>query len=233
MKGYGRVQSDVTSPERAGYFSEWEKTRERQSSPPGATSQPEVASPQSRLKPANPPQGAGRVEVPSPGTEAKEIRQRMQEVERLRRALEEEYASLERRLRAAVARQAPPQHERDAMLAAAVQAKASREEQQAAAGAARPDPPGPSPRVKTAMADLGSRLAERFGSIRAAFLHLDTDRSSCLDAAEFRNILELYSFEPSLAEEMVAALDGNGDGLIEFYEFVQLLEGSVGGVKHR
>jgi len=71
-------------------------------------------------------------------------------------------------------------------------------------------------RITNHMDSLANRLRERFGTIRAAFLHLDTDRSSVLDAGEFKTILKLYNFDNAAAEEMVKELDRNGDSLIEF-----------------
>jgi len=249
-EGHGRVQSDVTSPERAGYLSEWERAREKQSASPGATQQQEVTAPQQRIRPEYPPtpgvpaaMGYKSPGPVSPGTETREIRQRMEEVETLRRALESEYGSLDKRLRAVEARTTQRQvpevpaaeprrglslevrpalvkDERDAMVAHAIKARAGREAREKRAE--KRDPAAE--KLKSQMADLSSRLQERFGSIRAAFLHLDTDRSALLDAAEFRKILELYNFEPGVAEAMVAALDTDNDGLIEFYEFVDLLD---------
>lgn len=89
----------------------------------------------------------------------------------------------------------------------------------------------PSQRVALAMvrqekqlAELGRRLRERFGEIRLAFLHLDTNRDSVLDAGEFKRILQMYNFDAVTAEDIVLALDGNSDGKIEFHEFVDLLD---------
>jgi len=74
------------------------------------------------------------------------------------------------------------------------------------------------------MEELACALSSKFGTIRGAFLHLDNDRSGKIDAAEFRAVLQLYHFDKSAAEEIVRTLDTNGDGLIEYHEFVELLD---------
>ena len=49
-----------------------------------------------------------------------------------------------------------------------------------------------------------------------AFLKLDGDRSGYIEAGEFRKFLDQYALDPGSAEQLVALLDKNGDGWIEY-----------------
>ena len=50
--------------------------------------------------------------------------------------------------------------------------------------------------------------------------------SGALDAAEFRNVFKRHAIElaPAEMEALIASLDRNGDGKIQYGEFVQAVQ---------
>lgn len=74
-------------------------------------------------------------------------------------------------------------------------------------------------------------LKERFGSLRGAFSHFNTNsrregkrKDHRLDTDELRRGLKQVGCDAKLAEKFLGALDCDGDGNVSFEEFVRSFE---------
>ena len=87
--------------------------------------------------------------------------------------------------------------------------------------------PGWGPHVDPADAAaqvVRDKFASRHGSIREAFLSVDTNRNGYVDRAELGKLLQLCNLAPDTAEAMLRRFDENADEEWSYKEFVQALK---------
>merc|ERR1712195_374224 len=70
------------------------------------------------------------------------------------------------------------------------------------------------------------KMFQTFDSLRAAFLKYDCDRSGALDARELNAVLQSNGvmLEPDQLAQLLRSFDKNGDGQIDYNEFVQAMQ---------
>jgi len=75
--------------------------------------------------------------------------------------------------------------------------------------------------VKQASESLNSRFSDMF----KAFQYVDLDRSGTLDEKEIRRALDMWNIPitPETLRELIAACDHDGDGQVDYKEFVDVL----------
>merc|ERR1712072_94970 len=71
---------------------------------------------------------------------------------------------------------------------------------------------------------------EQLDEIREAFSLFDADASGMIDIRELKAAMRALGFEVKNEElkKMVADIDGDGNGTIEFVEFLQMMTGKMG-----
>merc|ERR1712097_207220 len=90
----------------------------------------------------------------------------------------------------------------------------------------------------TQLANMGRKSAKKKGQlteeqldeIREAFSLFDADASGMIDIRELKAAMRALGFEVKNEElkKMVADIDGDGNGTIEFGEFLQMMTGKIG-----
>jgi Ca2+-binding EF-hand superfamily protein len=76
---------------------------------------------------------------------------------------------------------------------------------------------------------ISSKLTGGPGGLLRAFKMFDRDRSGGLDYAEFAKVLRevaMIEIDPELSEKLMASYDVDGDGTLDYHEFVQQVMGS-------
>merc|ERR1711906_25628 len=70
---------------------------------------------------------------------------------------------------------------------------------------------------------------EQMGEFKEAFELFDTDKSGSIDAAELAFAMRALGFEPTGQEvaDMLAKTDEDGNGTVQFQEFVDLISGKL------
>eukprot|EP00667_Euglena_gracilis_P024271 EG_transcript_27833 len=73
---------------------------------------------------------------------------------------------------------------------------------------------------------MRKHIQQRFPSIQAAFLAVDTDRSGCISLDEFATILKVnhVSVNPQDLARLAEAFDANQDGRVSYEEFCRTIE---------
>merc|ERR1712147_310258 len=76
----------------------------------------------------------------------------------------------------------------------------------------------------------GQLTDEQLDEIREAFSLFDADASGMIDIRELKAAMRALGFEVKNEElkKMVADIDGDGNGTIEFGEFLQMMTGNMG-----
>merc|ERR1712167_549760 len=76
----------------------------------------------------------------------------------------------------------------------------------------------------------GQLTEEQLDEIREAFSLFDADASGMIDIRELKAAMRALGFEVKNEElkKMVADIDGDGNGTIEFGEFLQMMTGKMG-----
>merc|ERR1712224_745927 len=76
----------------------------------------------------------------------------------------------------------------------------------------------------------GQLTEEQLDEIREAFSLLDADASGMIDIRELKAAMRALGFEVKNEEikKMVADIDNDGNGTIEFTEFLQMMTGKMG-----
>merc|ERR1711934_601678 len=76
----------------------------------------------------------------------------------------------------------------------------------------------------------GQLTEEQLDEIREAFSLFDADASGMIDIRELKAAVRALGFEVKNEElkKMVADIDGDGNGTIEFGEFLQMMTGKMG-----
>merc|ERR1712072_614375 len=71
---------------------------------------------------------------------------------------------------------------------------------------------------------------EQLDEIREAFSLFDSDASGAIDVRELKAAMRALGFEVKNEElkKMVSDIDGDGNGTIEFVEFLQMMTGKMG-----
>merc|ERR1711881_443557 len=79
-------------------------------------------------------------------------------------------------------------------------------------------------------AEPGQLTEEQLDEIREAFSLFDADASGMIDIRELKAAMRALGFEVKNEElkKMVADIDGDGNGTIEFGEFLQMMTGKMG-----
>ena len=75
------------------------------------------------------------------------------------------------------------------------------------------------------MQGASNALNSRFSDMFKAFQYVDLDRSGTLDEKEIRRALDLWNIPMDHAklQELIAACDFDGDGQVDYKEFVDVL----------
>ena len=65
--------------------------------------------------------------------------------------------------------------------------------------------------------------------VKEAFDLFDTDGSGCIDGKELKIAMQALGFEPSSDEiaKMMSDIDCDGNGTVEFEEFIEMMEGKM------
>eukprot|EP01083_Nonionella_stella_P255455 876788_1 len=68
--------------------------------------------------------------------------------------------------------------------------------------------------------------AEEIADLKEAFAMFDTDGNGTIEAKELREVMRQLGQNPSMREiqEMINSVDDNGDGIIDFDEFLILMK---------
>merc|ERR1712124_26436 len=76
----------------------------------------------------------------------------------------------------------------------------------------------------------GQLSEEQLDEIREAFSLFDSDASGAIDVRELKAAMRALGFEVKNEElkKMVSDIDGDGNGTIEFSEFLQMMTGKMG-----
>merc|ERR1712036_203896 len=76
----------------------------------------------------------------------------------------------------------------------------------------------------------GQLSEEQLDEIREAFSLFDSDASGAIDVRELKAAMRALGFEVKNEElkKMVSDIDGDGNGTIEFVEFLQMMTGKMG-----
>merc|ERR1711967_223450 len=76
----------------------------------------------------------------------------------------------------------------------------------------------------------GQLSEEQLDEIREAFSLFDSDASGAIDVRELKAAMRALGFEVKNEElkKMVSDVDGDGNGTIEFSEFLQMMTGKMG-----
>merc|ERR1712046_90204 len=76
----------------------------------------------------------------------------------------------------------------------------------------------------------GGLTDEQLDEIREAFSLFDSDASGMIDVRELKAAMRALGFEVKNEElkKMVSDIDNNGNGTIEFGEFLQMMTGKMG-----
>merc|ERR1712118_568021 len=76
----------------------------------------------------------------------------------------------------------------------------------------------------------GQLTEEQLDEIREAFSLFDSDASGMIDIRELKAAMHALGFEVKNEElkKMVADIDNDGNGTIEFTEFLQMMTGKMG-----
>ena len=92
--------------------------------------------------------------------------------------------------------------------------------------------------IKQVQAALRTQSDDKFASLTKAFLFHDKDRSGFLDVEEIRDVCYTYNVPVTIEiiETLLAAVDVNQNGKIDYEEFVKFLDwrsqrGSVSGTE--
>merc|ERR1712057_119434 len=83
---------------------------------------------------------------------------------------------------------------------------------------------------RKSMKKKGGLSEEQMEEIREAFGLFDADASGMIDVRELKAAMRALGFEVKNEElkKMVADIDGDGNGTIEFGEFLQMMTGKMG-----
>ena len=75
------------------------------------------------------------------------------------------------------------------------------------------------------MRQVQESLNSRYGNMYKAFQFVDTDRSGTLSMSELRRALDMWNvqFDPTTLEQLVRQCDSDGNGGIDYKEFVDAL----------
>merc|ERR1711959_555714 len=76
----------------------------------------------------------------------------------------------------------------------------------------------------------GQLTDDQLDEIREAFSLFDSDASGAIDVRELKAAMRALGFEVKNEElkKMVSDIDGDGNGTIEFSEFLQMMTGKMG-----
>merc|ERR1711935_1333790 len=76
----------------------------------------------------------------------------------------------------------------------------------------------------------GGLSEEQLDEVREAFGLFDSDASGAIDVRELKAAMRALGFEVKSEElkKMVSDIDGDGNGTIEFVEFLQMMTGKMG-----
>merc|ERR1711959_877406 len=76
----------------------------------------------------------------------------------------------------------------------------------------------------------GALTDEQMDEVREAFGLFDADASGAIDVRELKGAMRALGFEVKNEElkKMVSDIDGDGNGTIEFAEFLQMMTGKMG-----
>lgn len=79
--------------------------------------------------------------------------------------------------------------------------------------------------VEVLHARLGEEISERWSSLRQSFLKVDKDRSGAVTQLELTRVLkeEGYVFDDQDLATLLTQFDANGDGVIAYDEFAQMI----------
>ena len=78
---------------------------------------------------------------------------------------------------------------------------------------------------------LAAVLHQRFGTLAEAFLEADDDRNGRIAPAELRRLLHVHNLSQTDVAALIASVDTNGDGDIQFNEFAALVDAWFGSMK--
>ena len=91
--------------------------------------------------------------------------------------------------------------------------------------AAKPKPDKGSLKKSGFVQSASNALNSRFSDMFKAFQYVDLDRSGTLDKKEIARALDLWNIpiDHDKLDDLIAACDGDGDGQVDYKEFVDVL----------